>query len=69
MTLLDFSGQWIMKNGQLVTIHHHGTTTDKDGILLEGVWIGEIDHKLTYWDNDGKHLTDDKYNLMERPRG
>ncbi len=88
---LDFTGTWIMKNGQTVEIKMHGNSTDKDGILLEGVWIGvlrtkiqspsfmtpkaldsgalfEIREELSYWDNDGKHLTDDQYNLMERPR-
>lgn len=70
MTQLDFTGTWIMKNGKTVEIKMHGNSTDKDtGVLLEGVWIGEIDHKLTFWDNDGKHLTDDQFNLMERPRG
>ncbi len=87
-TLLDFTGTWIIKNGQTVEIKMHGSTHDKNGILLENVWIGvlrtkveerpkglfdkgyraDIKEELSYWDNDGKHLTDDQFNLMERPR-
>ena len=63
----DMIGTWKMRNGNKVRISAHCVTTI-DGILFQG-WVGDLEDKLSYWDEEGNHFKYREFDLIELGRG
>jgi hypothetical protein len=66
---LSLLGTWKLRSGQTVKIALHGVLWDKELKDHFTCWIGSIGNDLHGWNNDGNHLWNREFDLIERGGG